>query len=195
MSIDDKYKIDRQGKTFVLYAGLLNEAHKLGLKRVETQLLQVPDTEHGIDTAIVHARVETEDGRIFCGLGDASPKNVSKNIVPHIIRMAETRAKARAFRDAVNIDAAVEGDPTDEDIPNLSAPNLSAMQGGASYATVVKKARKSQIDLLRELATDARGEEGPERLEKRIGKPLDELTVGEAEDWIAKINPEGVKVK
>lgn len=46
-----------------------------------------------------------EDDRVFEGIGDATRKNVAKNIAGHLIRMAETRAKARALRDAVNIGA------------------------------------------------------------------------------------------
>jgi hypothetical protein len=88
-------------KEVVLYEGLLDRAHDEGLRRIWTRLLQVPDEENHM-TAIVVAKVETERG-IFSGLGDASPSNVDAMIAPHIIRMAETRAKARAIRDAVNI--------------------------------------------------------------------------------------------
>src|ERR687898_241588 len=62
----EEYMIERQGKRFVLYAGLL------------------------------------EEGK-FGGIGDASPQNVNRAIAPHLIRMAETRAKARALRDAINV--------------------------------------------------------------------------------------------
>jgi len=40
---------------------------------------------------------------VFTGIGDANPANVNRKIAAHIIRMAETRGKARALRDAVNI--------------------------------------------------------------------------------------------
>lgn len=96
-----EYIITRQGKDFVLYEGLLDEAHKQGLRRISTTLIQIPHEDNG-HTAIVAAEVETERG-VFSGLGDASPSNVGRMIVPHIIRMSETRAKARALRDAVNI--------------------------------------------------------------------------------------------
>src|SRR5947209_6747030 len=52
--------------------------------------------------AVVQAEVETEKGA-FMGIGDANPSNVNRMILPHLLRMAETRAKARALRDAVNI--------------------------------------------------------------------------------------------
>ncbi len=39
----------------------------------------------------------------FSALGDASPANVGAFLVPALIRMAETRAKGRALRDACNI--------------------------------------------------------------------------------------------
>ncbi len=90
-----------QEKEVATYAGLLAKAHEEGLKSIATELFQVPDEgNHGV--AIVVATVETEKG-VFTGIGDAAPNNVNRRIVPHLIRMAETRAKARALRDAVNI--------------------------------------------------------------------------------------------
>lgn len=88
-------------KEVVTYPGLLSKAHEEGLKEIRTSLVQPPTKENGM-TAIAKALVVTEKGS-FEGLGDASPENVNSFIVPHLIRMAETRAKARSLRDAVNI--------------------------------------------------------------------------------------------
>src|SRR4051812_10177063 len=97
---------DRSGrvvgsKEVVTYQGLLSKAHDEGLKSVKTSLVQTPTEDNG-RVAIAKAEVETGKGR-FQGYGDASPSNVNSFIVPHLIRMAETRAKARALRDAVNV--------------------------------------------------------------------------------------------
>lgn len=111
-----------QGNDFVLYEGLLDAAHKEGLKSIKTWVEQLPTEENGF-YAVVHAvaiklrrKRDTEGNPLdewveleFHGIGDASPESVSKNIRPHILRMAETRAKARALRDLVNIGmAAIE---------------------------------------------------------------------------------------
>jgi hypothetical protein len=88
-------------KEVALYKGLLAKAHEEKLSRVRTRLLQFPTDGNG-RTAIAQAEVTTDKGT-FAGIGDASPENVPPNILPHLIRMAETRAKARALRDAVNI--------------------------------------------------------------------------------------------
>ena len=88
-------------KEVALYKGLLAKAHEEKLSRIRTKLVQVPSGENG-RTAIAQAEVTTAKGS-FTGIGDASPENVPSNILPHLIRMAETRAKARALRDAVNI--------------------------------------------------------------------------------------------
>src|ERR1035437_6560858 len=103
-TIDKKFIMDRQGKSFVLYAGLLDLAHRSGLKRITTTLLQAPSPENQ-QTAICHA-VEEMDRGVFGGIGDANPANAGKMIAMHAIRMGETRAKARALRDALNVGGA-----------------------------------------------------------------------------------------
>ena len=85
----------------VVYAELLSRAHEEGLKSIQTQLLLTPSDENG-HLAIVKAIVEVERGH-FEGLGDADPGSVEDFLAPHLIRVAETRAKARALRDAVNV--------------------------------------------------------------------------------------------
>ena len=88
-------------KEVVTYAGVLALAHEDGLRSIRTKLVQVPNKENE-QTAIVTAVVRTNKG-VFTGIGDANPGNVNSRIRPHIIRMAETRAKARALKDSQNI--------------------------------------------------------------------------------------------
>ena len=239
----DEFLIMRQGKQYVLFAGLLDEAHNRGLRGIDTELIQVPTPENG-NVAVVKAVVNmeaTEGSRTFSGIGDASPDNVGRNIVPHIIRMAETRAKARALRDAVNVGAtaleelsdgdeappasyspprglqgagradasqgagggsgnarparprAVEGSGVADTNGKAEAPQEETAsqegprRGGGRGSS--QKARKSQIDLLRTLAEELRGENGVARLESRIGKQLAELSRAEADEWIDRLTP------
>lgn len=110
----EEFFISRQGKRYVLVAGLLDEAHQRGLKRIDTELIQVPSPENG-EVAITKAVVELEDGRTFSGIGDASPENVGKNIAKRLIAMSETRGKARALRDAVNVGVTALEELSDSD--------------------------------------------------------------------------------
>jgi len=88
------------------YAGVLEEAHKKGLRGIQVEIIQFP-TEENSYVCICSATVTMKDDTVFTEIGDASPRNVSKMIVPHLIRMSATRAKGRALRDAVNIGKAL----------------------------------------------------------------------------------------
>lgn len=90
--------VPMQGKPHVLYAGLLSLAHQQGLVRLEVQLVCVT-----ADRATATATAVFADGRRFTEAADATPDNVGSRIKPHYPRMALTRAKARALRDALNL--------------------------------------------------------------------------------------------
>lgn len=100
-TVDPRFVFERQGKSVVLYQGLLDLAHRQGLRAIRTRLIQVPSPENA-QVAICSAEVETERGT-FSGIGDASPSNVARPMLTATIRLAETRAKARALRDCVNV--------------------------------------------------------------------------------------------
>ncbi len=100
--LDDRFLINLKGKDFVTYAGLLDLAHQQGLARLEVELIQHPNPENG-NEAVCRAVAESSSGQVFSDWGDASPTNTNKMISAHLIRMASTRAKARALRDLTNI--------------------------------------------------------------------------------------------
>ncbi len=186
----EEYMIERQGKRFVLYAGLLEEAHSRGLRSIETELLQVPSVENG-EVAIVKAVIRTEEGK-FGGIGDASPQNVGRTIAPHLIRMAETRAKARALRDAINVGVtAFEelGGPSEEEVVETSGteerdgrPRAQNEEGRGELP-----ATRKQLNYLEALISDV-VDDGVGRFEEMVGKPVGELTREEASEWIGRLS-------
>lgn len=131
-----EFVINRHGKDYVLYAGLLDEAHTQGLKGIRTQLVQAPTAQNG-QVAICLAEVVTERGT-FSGLGDASPENVSRAMSNALIRLAETRAKARALRDAINVSmvSVEELSEAAQDPIGIDDPRERAERGTAPTAPV-----------------------------------------------------------
>jgi hypothetical protein len=99
--LDARFVSEIKGRTFVQYAGLLDLAHQMGLETLTVAIHTLPTVDN--PCCICVAMAKTRDGRIFSEIGDATPANVNKMIAPHFIRMAATRAKARALRDLTNI--------------------------------------------------------------------------------------------
>jgi hypothetical protein len=100
--LDERFIKEIDGKQFVLYSGILDLAHKKGLNRIEVEILQYPTSDNNM-TAICKAAVESKDGDLFVDCGDANPTNCNHAVSRHLLRMASTRAKARALRDFTNI--------------------------------------------------------------------------------------------
>jgi hypothetical protein len=111
--MDPKFTVELNGKLYPLYSGILAEAHERGLQAIETQLIQIPSADNDY-VAIVKAIVRMKDGSVFEDYGDASPRNTSSRISTALIRMASTRSKGRALRDAINV-----GQTMLEELPDL----------------------------------------------------------------------------
>lgn len=132
-----EFLTERQGKPVVLYSGLLDLAHQKGIKRIRTELVQTPTQENQF-TAICTAIVVMENGQEFSGIGDANPANVGKMIAVHIIRMSETRAKARALRDALNIGVVALEELADEETAQEQQRAAKTVQETAKPAAQVE---------------------------------------------------------
>lgn len=148
----DGQVVDR--KEVVTAKGLLHLAHKERLSKIRTRVVQSPTKENG-ETAIVVVLVVTQRGA-FTGLGDANPRNVNARIAPHFVRMAETRALARALRAALDIGVLAVEELEEEFSWSDSQPATSA--GG-------------QQDAPRERPTSAGPPSGNERPSSRASAP------------------------
>jgi len=199
-----EFIVERNGRSFVLYTGLLDLAHERGLKAVTTTLIQIP-SELNANMAIVHATVETTQGT-FTGLGDAAPDNVSRMMVPHLIRMAETRAKARALRDAVNVGvtALEELGDLDEPVAFEPAGERELAHAGRSFGRAAASAAGLRAiqpnDVMGDQANDAGMRPGAapatpkqlqtiERMARAAGKsvPAESLTRAQASEIISSL--------
>ncbi|WIV13525.1 hypothetical protein [Proteiniborus sp. MB09-C3] len=169
MSINEKFIINLQGKSFVTYEGLLDLAHQKNLKSINVELVQTPSKENNM-TAICKATAVTDKGT-FIDYGDASPSSVNSKIQPHIIRMASTRAKARALRDLTNV-----GMTAIEEI-NLEADNEARDNPFESSAYVPndffnEPPTKRQLDTIKKLSDDLNRDIDLAALDKRSAGAL-----------------------
>lgn len=129
-----QWVVTLQGKQHPTWPLVLDELHKRGLTGIRCELVQIPtrDNEHtAIMKAVVTLGRTDEDRYEFTAYGDASPANTSARIASALIRMAETRAKGRAGRDACNIGATLlEELPEDEAKAAAVGPHRA--NGGAA---------------------------------------------------------------
>ena len=184
-----EFIVERNGKSFVLYAGLLDEAHRRGLRGIRTQLLQAPNEENG-QTAVVHAQVELESG-VYTGIGDAAPNNVGAQMRTCLIRMAETRAKARALRDAINVGVvAFEELPPDDEEPLVDENRPTPLRNRAREEEGAPKATPAQVKAIYLIGRNERRlseDEIDERIRAIYGRGTAEISKREASAAIDRL--------
>lgn len=109
------------GRDAVLYKGLLALAHEEpAYGHVESYITQYPSPENKF-TCFARAEIFNKDGkRIGMEEADANAANCGKMTAASFPRMALTRAKARAFRDFLNVDMVCS-----DEIPSVYEPELA----------------------------------------------------------------------
>lgn len=142
-----RFVIQQQGRDHVLFSGLIDALHQLslGFFSVDTRIEQLPTPDNG-HQAVCSALVRVYDPdnpdvvrRSCSGIGDASPANVNRMMANALIRMAETRAKARALRDLLNVgmvafeELGPQTDDQPERQPEGSAPVERILIEGTAY--------------------------------------------------------------
>jgi hypothetical protein len=100
LDIDPRWLVRIQGRPFIRFEGLLSLAYERGLVELTTTVVTVTET-----MAVCQAVARFKDGLVVTDIGDATPGNVRAHLKPHWIRIAATRASARALRRGLNIDA------------------------------------------------------------------------------------------
>ena len=174
MPVNENFIINLQGKSYVTYEGLLDLAHQNDLKSMEVELVQYPDKNNGM-TAICKATAITENQK-FIDFGDANPQSVNSKIVPHIIRMASTRAKARALRDLTNVGMTAIEELKTEDINNDVNTKEYIPE---STTNITSPPTKRQIETIKKLSNTLNMDVNYDSLNKKtaanlISKMLDE---------------------
>lgn len=119
-----EHVVTLQGRKFITFVGLQARLADQGksIVGIDVEILRDPFAEDNKATnqAVVKATVSIMGNKggvsaKISSLGDASTKNVSKNIADATLRMAETRAIARALRIATRAPfTAVEEIPPSE---------------------------------------------------------------------------------
>jgi|TARA_R110000744_G_scaffold319418_2_gene425714 hypothetical protein len=126
------------------YKELLDKAHSLGLQAIQTEMIHA---DYETPFYAFKATVSMTSGAIFVGHGEANNNNTSSMIQPHLLRMAETRAIARALRWATN-----SGETADEEFGgnvSASAPAPEEdIQEAAPPAPAKVAPAKSAVDRL-----------------------------------------------
>lgn len=100
--LDPKFITSIENRDFVLFGGLLQLGHEKGLLSIQVEPLQFPTKEND-HYAVCKATIMSRFGETYTDIADASRENTHPRVAKHLLRMASTRAIARALRSYTNI--------------------------------------------------------------------------------------------
>ena len=157
---------DLKGKEYITVNGLLSLAHEKGVKSIETELVQFPNSSNDM-TAIFRATVvgygwdpaqEKVIETNWVAYGDASPTTTTKMVAAHFIRMAETRAVGRVLRNYTNI-----GMTSAEELGSVTEIRMITADQYQEMVRLVKEKNLSK-DQAGRICLDVTGKKAPSEL-------------------------------
>lgn len=95
--------IETESGKFVKLNGLVRLAHEKGLRSTDSTFNGTFVNKHDEQVVVMKFEVSFKDGTKFSAHGDACSSNTDEGYNQYLIPIAESRAKARALRDALNI--------------------------------------------------------------------------------------------
>ncbi len=169
--LDERWITKIEGREFVKYPGLLDLAHQKGISSIEVEIVQMPTKDNG-NFAVCRATVMSKVGETYSDIGDANPANCSSKVAKHLLRMASTRAIARALRSYTNVGMTA--------LEELSDFNEATTEGGtyehpAKPKTTKKAAPKTQK---KAVATAAKQKAEPEPVAPAVEKQAQKESSG-----------------
>ena len=133
-----------------LFRDLLDRAIGQGLRSVKTECIAYErgQDRHAFFEAVVSMQMEDGKTEEFFGHGDSDDENTDPMIRPHYLRMAETRAIARALRWATNEGrTCVEELPTFEGhLPEIDFVNQKIRRNKARHNEVPTRQPFTSVD-------------------------------------------------
>jgi len=155
-----KYVQDIKGKRFVKYPGLLILCKIKGMKSLTVKVAQFPSADNG-GTAICEAVLigwdKSPDKQLievtYTEIGDANTANCTAMVSAHYIRIAATRAKGRAMRDYLGIDAVMDEEMIDMDSYPGANSTVYEVDASAPAVTPDMPVTQDQINEINSIIT------------------------------------------
>jgi len=130
--LDERWITTIEGREFVKYPGLLDLGHQKGISQIEVEVVQLPTAGNG-HFAVCKASIVSRTGESYVDIGDANPANCNSKVSKHLLRMASTRAIARALRSFTNIG-----------LTSIEECDFSDMAGNGSEASRPRSSKQSE---------------------------------------------------
>ena len=130
--------------------------------------------------AICRAVAISKTGESFSDVGDANPTNCNSKIAKHLLRMASTRAKARALRDLTNIGMTCLEEL--EDFNDIIGDNPESKTNKRKRTAKKKEASKpSKTEPEPQNKSDTKGSGEKKKETQRSSQPQDSPKMSEAQ--------------
>jgi hypothetical protein len=177
--LDERWLTTIEGREFVKYPGLLDLGHQKGISQIEVEVVQLPTPDNG-HFAVCKANVVSKTGESFIDIGDANPTNCSSKVSKHLLRMASTRAIARALRSFCNIGiTALE----EIDIGDLAAGDngnsKSKPKAGKPAARTKPAEKPSDNQQQKTPPVETKGADAEQKVQPNAAQESEKTTAGE----------------